>query len=72
MAHRRERRDQGHVQHSREIPGQGAAGGFLAKLGDKAGATEAAKQSIAAAAAQGGPIAAEYQRLNETLLATLT
>jgi hypothetical protein len=44
---------------------------ILAKLGDKAGATEAAKQSIAAAEAQGGPIAAEYKRLNETLLATL-
>jgi hypothetical protein len=44
---------------------------ILAKLGDKAGATEAARKSIAAAAAQGGPVAAEYKRLNETFLAGL-
>ena len=44
---------------------------ILAKLGDKAGATAAAKQSIAAAQAQGGAVAAEYKRLNETLLASL-
>jgi hypothetical protein len=44
---------------------------ILAKLGDKAGATEAARQSIAAAQAQGGAVAAEYKRLNETLLASL-
>jgi hypothetical protein len=44
---------------------------ILAKLGDKAGATEAAKKSVAAAEAQGGPAASEYKRLNETLLASL-
>jgi hypothetical protein len=44
---------------------------ILAKLGEKAAATEAAKQSIAAAEAQGGPVAAEYKRLNETLVAGL-
>lgn len=44
---------------------------ILAKLGDKAGATEAAKQSIAVAQAQGGAVASEYKRLNETLLASL-
>jgi hypothetical protein len=44
---------------------------ILAKLGDKAGATEAARQSIAAAQVQGGPVGAEYKRLNETLLASL-
>src|SRR5690606_28911481 len=44
---------------------------ILAKLGDKAGATEAARKSMAAAEAQGGPVAAEYKRLNETLLANL-
>ena len=44
---------------------------ILAKLGDKAGATEAAKKSIAAAAAQGGAVEAEYKRLNQTLLASL-
>jgi hypothetical protein len=44
---------------------------ILAKLGDKAGATEAAKKSMATAEAQGGAVAAEYKRLNETLLASL-
>lgn len=44
---------------------------ILAKLGDKAGATDAAKKSMAAAEAQGGPVAVEYKRLNETLLASL-
>ena len=44
---------------------------ILAKLGDKSGAREAANRSIAAAQAQGGPVAAEYKRLNETLLASL-
>jgi hypothetical protein len=44
---------------------------ILAKLGDKAGATAAAKQSIAAAEAQGGAVAAEYTRRNQELLATL-
>ena len=44
---------------------------ILAKLGDKAGARDAAKKSIAAAEAQGGSVAAEYKRLNETLLANL-
>ena len=44
---------------------------ILAKLGDKAGATESARKSMAAAEAQGGPVAAEYKRLNETLLASL-
>lgn len=46
-------------------------GKILAKLGDKPGATAAAKQSIAAAEATGGPAAAEYKRLNETLLASI-
>lgn len=41
---------------------------ILAKVGDKAGATAAAKASIAAAE---GPAKAEYTRLNETLLASL-
>ncbi|MEX2044084.1 MAG: DUF2911 domain-containing protein [Opitutus sp.] len=44
---------------------------ILAKLGDKAGATAAATQSIAAAEKQGGPVGAEYKRLNEALLASL-
>jgi hypothetical protein len=44
---------------------------ILGKLGDKAGATAAARQSIAAAEKQGGAAAAEYKRLNETLLASL-
>jgi hypothetical protein len=44
---------------------------ILAKLGDKAGAREAANQSMAAAQAQGGAVAAEYKRLNEALLATV-
>lgn len=44
---------------------------ILAKLGDKAGAIAAANQSIAAAQTAGGPAAAEYQRLNTALLATL-
>lgn len=44
---------------------------ILAKLGDKVGARDAATQSMAAAKAQGGPVAAEYTRLNEALLATL-
>lgn len=41
---------------------------ILAKLGDKAGAIEAARKSIAAA---DGPPKAEYVRLNETLIASL-
>lgn len=41
---------------------------ILAKLGDKAGATAAARQSIAAAE---GTAKAEYTSLNETLLASL-
>jgi hypothetical protein len=41
---------------------------ILAKLGDKAGATAAARQSIAAAE---GPTKAEYTRLNEALIASL-
>ncbi|MEO5959611.1 MAG: DUF2911 domain-containing protein [Opitutaceae bacterium] len=41
---------------------------ILAKLGDKAGATAAAKQSIAAA---DGAAKAEYTRLNEALMASL-
>jgi hypothetical protein len=44
---------------------------ILARMGDKAGARAAATQSMAAAKAQGGPVAAEYTRLNEALLATL-
>jgi hypothetical protein len=44
---------------------------ILAKLGDKSGATEAAKKSIALAEAAGGPVASEYRRLNETLIASL-
>jgi hypothetical protein len=44
---------------------------ILAKLGDKAGAADAAKKSIVAAEAQGGPVAAEYKRLNEALLASI-
>lgn len=44
---------------------------ILARLGDKAGAKEAAAKSIAAAQAAGGAIASEYKRLNESLLATL-
>jgi hypothetical protein len=44
---------------------------ILAKLGDKAGAIEAAKSSIAVAQAQGGLVADEYKRLNEKLLATI-
>jgi hypothetical protein len=44
---------------------------ILAKLGDKPAAAEAARQSIAAAAAQGGPVAAEYKRLNDTPLTSL-
>jgi hypothetical protein len=44
---------------------------ILAKLGDKAGATEAARKSIEVAQAQGGAVATEYKRLNESLLATL-
>jgi hypothetical protein len=44
---------------------------ILAKLGDKAGAKDAAAKSIAAAQAAGGAAAAEYKRLNEALLATL-
>lgn len=44
---------------------------IFAKLGDKTGATAAARQSFAAAEAAGGPVAAEYKRLNETLLAGL-
>lgn len=44
---------------------------ILAKLGEKAGAKEAAAKSIAAAQTAGGAAAAEYKRLNEALLATL-
>lgn len=44
---------------------------ILAKLGDKAGAKDAAAKSIAAAQTAGGAAAAEYKRLNEALLATL-
>ena len=44
---------------------------ILAKLGDKPGATDAAKKSVAAAEAQGGPVAVEYKRLNESLLASI-
>lgn len=44
---------------------------ILAKLGDKAGAKDAAAKSIAAAQGAGGAAAAEYKRLNEALLATL-
>lgn len=48
---------------------------ILAKLGDKAGATAAAKQSIAlaetASATMGPSVAAEYKRRNNELLATL-
>lgn len=44
---------------------------ILAKLGDKTGATAAAQQSIAAAQKEGGPVAVEYRRRNEELLATL-
>ncbi|MES2692806.1 MAG: DUF2911 domain-containing protein [Verrucomicrobiota bacterium] len=48
---------------------------ILAKLGDKAGATAAAKQSIAAAeaaaATMGQSVADEYKRRNNELLATL-
>ena len=43
---------------------------ILAKLGEKAGAKEAAVTSIAAAQTAGGAAAAEYKRLNEALLAT--
>lgn len=46
-------------------------GKILAKLGDKAGAKAAAEQSIAVAEKQGGPVADEYKRLNNTLLASL-
>ena len=42
-----------------------------ARLGDKAGATEAARTSTAAAHAQGRAAAAEYRRLDATLLASL-
>lgn len=41
---------------------------ILARLGDKAGATTAARQSMAAAQ---GPAQAEYKRLNEALIASL-
>lgn len=44
---------------------------ILAKLGDKAGATAAAKQSMAVAQAQGGAVASEYTRRNQELIASL-
>jgi hypothetical protein len=44
---------------------------ILAKLGDKAGALAAAKQSIALAAKRSGEIKEEYTRLNEALIASL-
>jgi hypothetical protein len=44
---------------------------ILAKSGDKAGATAAAKRSLELAAKAGGAQGAEYKRLNEELLATL-
>lgn len=44
---------------------------ILAKSGDKAGATTAAKRSLELAAKVGGAQGAEYKRLNEELLATL-
>jgi len=44
---------------------------ILAKAGDKAGALAAAKQSLDLATKAGGSVAAEYKRLNESLIATL-
>lgn len=44
---------------------------LLAKQGDKAGATAAAKQSIAIAEKAGGAVKDEYVRLNEALIASL-
>lgn len=44
---------------------------ILAKMGDKAGALAAAKESLAKAEAKGGPSGAEYKRLNEELIARL-
>jgi Protein of unknown function (DUF2911) len=44
---------------------------ILAKAGDKAGATAAAKQSLELAEKAGGAIGAEYKHLNEVLLASL-
>ncbi len=44
---------------------------LLAKTGDRAGATAAANQSIELAKKYGGPVAEEYTRLNNALLATL-
>jgi hypothetical protein len=44
---------------------------ILARMGDKAGATAAARHSIELAAKSGGPEKEEYTRLNEALLATL-
>jgi hypothetical protein len=44
---------------------------ILAKLGDKAGATAAAKQSMELAAKRGGELKEEYTRLNEALIASV-
>jgi hypothetical protein len=44
---------------------------ILAKMGDKAGALAAAKESLAKAEAKGGASGAEYKRLNEELIARL-
>ncbi|MBM3853229.1 MAG: hypothetical protein FJ399_08735, partial [Verrucomicrobia bacterium] len=44
---------------------------LLAKLGDKAGATAAAKQSMALVAKRTGELKEEYPRLNEALIASL-
>ena len=44
---------------------------ILAKMGDKAGAIAAARQSIALAEQDTSPAKAEYLRLNQTLLDSL-
>ncbi len=44
---------------------------ILAKMGDKAGATTAAKKSMELAAAKPGELKDEYIRLNEALIASL-
>jgi hypothetical protein len=44
---------------------------ILAKAGDKAGALAAANQSLELAKKAGGPLGAEYTRLNEALIASL-
>jgi hypothetical protein len=44
---------------------------ILAKTGDKAGATAAAKQAMQLAEKAGGSLGAEYKRLSESLLASL-